>query len=96
MMKATARCRLGTTSLPGRALSTDAQHRHASTATGTGSGAVTILDGGMGHALRRLGVEISGPIGSQRRFLGVALANLESPSWCSVLTATTSRPAPRC
>jgi len=37
------------------------------------------MDGGMGHMLRRLGVEISGPIGSQQRFLGVALANVEKP-----------------
>lgn len=41
---------------------------------------VTILDGGMGHQLRRMGVEVAGPIGSQRRFLGVALANVERPS----------------
>ena len=31
---------------------------------------VCIMDGGMGHQLRRLGVEISGPIGSVERFLG--------------------------
>jgi S-methylmethionine-dependent homocysteine/selenocysteine methylase len=36
---------------------------------------ITVLDGGMGHMLRRLGVVIEGEIGSQQRFLGVALAN---------------------
>lgn len=41
--------------------------------------AVTILDGGMGHLLRRHGVSIEGKIGSLRRFLGVALANTEDP-----------------
>lgn len=41
--------------------------------------AVDVLDGGMGHLLRRKGVEISGPIGSQRRFLGICLANIERP-----------------
>lgn len=38
-----------------------------------------ILDGGMGHLLRRNGVEISGPIGTMERFLGVALANRDAP-----------------
>jgi S-methylmethionine-dependent homocysteine/selenocysteine methylase len=38
---------------------------------------VTVLDGGMGHELKARGVEISGPVGSMRRFLGVAVANLE-------------------
>jgi len=38
-----------------------------------------ILDGGMGHLLRRNGVEISGPIGTMERFLGVALANRDRP-----------------
>jgi len=40
---------------------------------------VTILDGGMGHQLKAMGVEISGPVGSMRRFLGVAVANTEQP-----------------
>lgn len=40
---------------------------------------VVLLDGGMGHLLRRKGVEIAGAIGSQRRFLGVALANVDAP-----------------
>jgi S-methylmethionine-dependent homocysteine/selenocysteine methylase len=40
---------------------------------------VTVLDGGMGHMLRRLGVVIEGELGSQQRFLGVALANSEQP-----------------
>lgn len=39
-----------------------------------------LLDGGMGHHLRRLGVEIKGAMGSQERFLGVALANVDSPA----------------
>ena len=34
----------------------------------------------MGHELRRRGVTIKGPVGSQERFLGVALANSEQPS----------------
>jgi S-methylmethionine-dependent homocysteine/selenocysteine methylase len=42
--------------------------------------AVKLLDGGMGHLLRRMGVRIEGEIGSQRRFLGVALANTEQPN----------------
>jgi S-methylmethionine-dependent homocysteine/selenocysteine methylase len=41
--------------------------------------ALMILDGGMGHQLKAMGVEISGPVGSMRRFLGVACANLERP-----------------
>lgn len=42
--------------------------------------AVTVLDGGMGHMLRRLGVEIKGEVGTLERFLGVALANTENPA----------------
>ena len=42
--------------------------------------AITVLDGGMGHELRRRGVVIEGPLGSQQRFLGVALANVEQPA----------------
>lgn len=42
-------------------------------------GCTVILDGGMGHLLRRNGVEISGPIGTMERFLGVALANRDQP-----------------
>ena len=38
-----------------------------------------ILDGGMGHLLRRNGVDISGPIGTMERFRGVARANRDSP-----------------
>lgn len=45
----------------------------------TPAGQVTLLDGGMGHQLRAMGVDISGPVGSMRRFLGVALANAERP-----------------
>ena len=40
---------------------------------------VSILDGGMGHLLRRNGVEITGEVGSQERFLGVALVNRDDP-----------------
>jgi len=40
---------------------------------------ITILDGGMGHLLRRKGIEVKGEIGSIERFLGVAMANLEKP-----------------
>ena len=43
------------------------------------TGRPVLLDGGMGHLLRRFGVEISGPVGSTQRFLGVANANLELP-----------------
>jgi S-methylmethionine-dependent homocysteine/selenocysteine methylase len=42
--------------------------------------AINVLDGGMGHLLRRMGVKIEGEIGSQKRFLGVALANTEKPA----------------
>ena len=38
-----------------------------------------ILDGGMGHLLRRNGVDISGPIGTMERFRSVARANRDSP-----------------
>merc|ERR1719498_981027 len=54
--------------------------RHTISAARTnGSHPVTILDGGMGHQLRAMGVDISGPVGTMRRFLGVALANFEKP-----------------
>lgn len=39
-----------------------------------------ILDGGMGHQLKAMGaVTIEGEVGSLRRFLGVAMANIEAP-----------------
>lgn len=38
---------------------------------------MTILDGGMGHQLKAMGIEISGPVGSMKRFLGVATANFD-------------------
>ena len=41
---------------------------------------VTVLDGGMGHLLRRFGVTIAGEVGSQERFLGVARTNVTNPS----------------
>jgi len=40
---------------------------------------IIILDGGMGHLLRRHGVQIAGEIGTMQRFLGVALANVDAP-----------------
>lgn len=38
-----------------------------------------LLDGGLGHQLKAMGVEITGECGSMRRFLGVAMANTERP-----------------
>lgn len=43
------------------------------------SDALIVLDGGMGHLLRRKGIRVEGEIGSVKRFLGVAMANLEQP-----------------
>jgi len=40
---------------------------------------VMIMDGGMGHMLRRLGVTVQGEVGSVERFLGVAMANQNTP-----------------
>lgn len=41
---------------------------------------IIVLDGGMGHELKRTGgVKISGEIGSLPRFLGVAMANIQQP-----------------
>ena len=40
---------------------------------------ITILDGGMGHLLRRMGVKINGKVGSLERFLNVATANITNP-----------------
>jgi len=40
---------------------------------------VMIMDGGMGHLLKQKGIEITGQVGSMRRFLGVAVANHEQP-----------------
>lgn len=37
------------------------------------------MDGGMGHLLRRKGIQVEGEIGSVKRFLGVAMANLNEP-----------------
>jgi len=42
-------------------------------------GSIVVLDGGMGHQLKAMGIEISGPVGSMRRFLGVTMANLDQP-----------------
>eukprot|EP00750_Incisomonas_marina_P000215 INCI10181.2.p1 GENE.INCI10181.2~~INCI10181.2.p1 ORF type:complete len:247 (+),score=48.72 INCI10181.2:114-854(+) len=38
-----------------------------------------LLDGGMGHQLKAMGVEINGIVGSMERFLGVAMANSAQP-----------------
>jgi len=38
-----------------------------------------LLDGGMGHQLKAMGVKIEGVVGSMERFLGVALANETHP-----------------
>jgi methionine synthase I (cobalamin-dependent) len=38
-----------------------------------------LLDGGMGHQLRSMGVKVEGPRGSMERFLGVAMANSKQP-----------------
>ena len=38
-----------------------------------------LLDGGMGHQLKAMGVKIEGPRGSMQRFLGVAMANSKQP-----------------
>ena len=38
-----------------------------------------LLDGGMGHQLRTMGVKVEGPRGSMERFLGVAMANSKQP-----------------
>lgn len=50
-----------------------------SSTSNSSSNEITILDGGMGHLLRRRGVLVAGEIGSMQRFLGVALANTEQP-----------------
>lgn len=47
--------------------------------TAAGSGTIMLLDGGMGHQLKAMGIEISGPVGSMRRFLGVTMANIDKP-----------------
>ena len=39
-----------------------------------------LLDGGMGHQLKAMGVEIAGKVGSMQRFLGVAMANTRDPA----------------
>ena len=38
-----------------------------------------LLDGGMGHQLKAMGVKVEGPRGSMQRFLGVAVANSNQP-----------------
>lgn len=44
-----------------------------------GGSTPVIMDGGMGHMLRRLGVPVEGEVGTMERFLGVATANIETP-----------------
>ena len=39
-----------------------------------------LLDGGMGHQLKAMGVEIAGKVGSMERFLGVAMATTRDPA----------------
>ena len=38
-----------------------------------------LIDGGMGHQLKAMGVKIEGKVGSLARFLGVASANVDDP-----------------
>jgi methionine synthase I (cobalamin-dependent) len=38
-----------------------------------------LLDGGMGHQLKAMGIKIEGKVGTMERFLGVALANTRQP-----------------
>ena len=49
-------------------------------------GAAVLLDGGMGHQLKRMGVKIEGEVGTMQRFLGVALANEADPPMVQSLT----------
>lgn len=44
-----------------------------------GATAAVVLDGGMGHQLKRMGVAIEGEVGTMQRFLGVAVANEANP-----------------
>jgi len=44
-----------------------------------GGPAITVLDGGMGHQLKAMGVQVTGAVGTMRRFMGVAMANAEQP-----------------
>lgn len=53
--------------------------RDSMTRARTVENAVTVMDGGMGHMLRRLGVPVEGEVGSMERFLGVATANIKTP-----------------
>lgn len=43
------------------------------------SSTATLLDGGMGHQLKAMGIRIEGQVGSLTRFLGVAMANIKQP-----------------
>jgi len=54
-------------------------HRWRHSLAAGAAGTPTLLDGGMGHLLRRNGVAVRGVIGSMERFLNVALANREQP-----------------
>lgn len=46
---------------------------------------VFVLDGGMGHQLKAMGIKIEGRVGSMERFLGVAMANSRAPELVYVL-----------
>lgn len=48
-------------------------------AAAAGRAAALLLDGGMGHQLKRMGVAIEGEVGTMQRFLGVAIANEANP-----------------
>jgi len=69
---------------------------------------VLLLDGGMGHHLKVMGVQIEGPVGSMQRFLGVAMANTHNPelvrdahlsfidAGCDVITTNSYSVVPSC
>eukprot|EP00658_Telonema_sp_P-2_P081990 TRINITY_DN8553_c0_g1_i1.p1 TRINITY_DN8553_c0_g1~~TRINITY_DN8553_c0_g1_i1.p1 ORF type:complete len:242 (+),score=38.52 TRINITY_DN8553_c0_g1_i1:213-938(+) len=56
------------------------QHKAATRAqAATRLSPAILIDGGMGHHLKRLGVKIEGKVGSLERFLGVCAANTTDP-----------------
>ena len=52
---------------------------NATPARETNVSEITLLDGGMGHQLKAMGVTIKGVVGTMERFLGVAMANTDNP-----------------
>ena len=52
----------------------------AAAGAGRRAARAVLLDGGMGHQLKAMGVEIAGKVGSMERFLGVAMANTRDPA----------------